>query len=233
MILKGLGKIRSPPCRCQNNGRHAVRSASCCRNGARERANFVRLRLAIFRRADTRPRMARPGLVAPSINRGNVPVGCSSVGRVVLRDLQQLPRAPQLEVHRIWRLRPALAVPSSITIELRNAGNLVIHARVVDETRPQLRLEPPTLELFVRSNRTGSAEYSILPSERGDVRLGRTFIRYQSAMRLAERWAIAETSQVVCVLPNIEEAKKQHALLNPQPPGGTRKAPPSSTRPRP
>ncbi len=128
-------------------------------------------------------------------------------------DLQQLPRAPQLEVHRIWRLRPALAVPSSITIELRNAGNLVIHARVVDETRPQLRLEPPTLELFVRSNRTGSAEYSILPSERGDVRLGRTFIRYQSAMRLAERWAIAETSQVVCVLPNIEEAKKHTLYL--------------------
>lgn len=128
-------------------------------------------------------------------------------------DLQQLPRAAQLEVHRVWRLRPALAVPSSITIELRNSGTLAIHARIVDETRPQLRLEPPTLELFVRSNRTAGAEYSILPSERGDVRLGRTFVRYQSAMRFAERWAIAETSQVVCVLPNIEEAKKHTLYL--------------------
>jgi len=128
-------------------------------------------------------------------------------------DLQQLPRAAQLEVHRVWRLRPALAVPSSITIELRNSGKLAIHARIVDETRPQLRLEPPTLELFVRSNRTAGAEYAILPSERGDTRLGRTFIRYQSAMRLAERWAVAETSQVVCVLPNIEEAKKHTLYL--------------------
>jgi len=128
-------------------------------------------------------------------------------------DLQQLPRAAQLEVHRVWRLRPALAVPSSITIELRNSGKLAIHARIVDETRPQLRLEPPTLELFVRSNRTAGAEYAILPSERGDTRLGRTFVRYQSAMRLAERWAVAETSQVVCVLPNIEEAKKHTLYL--------------------
>ena len=128
-------------------------------------------------------------------------------------DLQQLPRAAQLEVHRVWRLRPPLAVPSSITIELRNSGKLAIHARIVDETRPQLRLEPPTLELFVRSNRTAGAEYAILPSERGDTRLGRTFIRYQSAMRLAERWAVAETSQVVCVLPNIEEAKKHTLYL--------------------
>jgi len=110
-------------------------------------------------------------------------------------------------------LRPALAVPSSITIELRNAGKIAIHARIVDETRPQLRLEPPTLHLFVRSNRNAGGEYSILPSERGDARLGRTFIRYQSAMHLAERWAIAETSQVVCVLPNIEEAKKHTLYL--------------------
>ena len=37
-------------------------------------------------------------------------------------DLQELPRASQLEVRRIWRLRPALAVPASVAIELRNAG---------------------------------------------------------------------------------------------------------------
>ncbi len=128
-------------------------------------------------------------------------------------DLQALPRTGQLEVRRIWRLRPALAVPAKVTIELRNTGAIAIHAQIVDETPPQLRLEPPSLDLFARSKRTGAAEYSILPSERGDVRLGRTFLRYQSAMHLAERWAVAETSQIVCVLPNIEEAKKHTLYL--------------------
>jgi len=128
-------------------------------------------------------------------------------------DLQALPRAGQLEVRRIWRLRPALAVPATITIALRNAGKLAIHAAIVDEAPPQLRLEPPTLGLFINGNRTAAAEYSILPGERGDVRLGRTFLRYQSPMHLAERWAVAETSQVVCVLPNIEEAKKHTLYL--------------------
>ena len=128
-------------------------------------------------------------------------------------DLQELPRASQLGVRRIWRLRPALAVPASVTIELRNAGKSAIHARIVDETPLQLRLEPPTLEIFVRGNRTAAAEYPILPGERGDVRLGRTFLRYQSPMHLAERWAVAETSQAVCVLPNIEEAEKHTLYL--------------------
>src|SRR5271167_1012476 len=128
-------------------------------------------------------------------------------------DLQRLPRARDLEVRRIWRLRPALAVPASVAIELRYAGKLAIRAVIVDEAPPQLRLEPPSLELFVYANRTASAEYPILPGERGDVRLGRTFLRYQSPMHLAERWAVAETSQVVCVLPNIEEAKKHTLYL--------------------
>jgi uncharacterized protein (DUF58 family) len=128
-------------------------------------------------------------------------------------DLQELPRAGQLEVRRIWRLRPALAVPASVTIELRNAGKSAIHAAIVDEAPSQLRLEPATIDLFVRGPRMASAEYPILPGERGDVRLGRTFLRYQSPMRLAERWAVAETSQVVCVLPNIEEAKKHTLYL--------------------
>jgi uncharacterized protein (DUF58 family) len=128
-------------------------------------------------------------------------------------DLQRLPRARELEVRRIWRLRPALAVPASVAIELRNTGKVAIRAVIVDETPTQLRLEPPSLELFVYGNRTGSAEYPILPGERGDVLLGRTFLRYQSPMHLAERWAVAETSQVVCVLPNIEEAKKHTLYL--------------------
>jgi uncharacterized protein (DUF58 family) len=130
-----------------------------------------------------------------------------------LWDLQQLPRAGQLELRRLWSLRPALSVPGAVTIELRNSGKLPIHARIVDETPPQLRLEPPTLELFVRSGRVSTIQYAILPSERGDVALGRTFVRYQSAMHLAERWAVAETSQVVCVLPNVEEAKKHTLYL--------------------
>lgn len=128
-------------------------------------------------------------------------------------DLAQLPRPNELEVRRVWRVRPSLASRSSVAMEIKNYGKHTIYVRCVDHTPTQLRPAPPELEIFIPGGRTAEASYSILPGERGDVRLGRTYVRYQSPLHLAERWAIAETSQAVCVLPNIEEAKKHTLYL--------------------
>jgi uncharacterized protein (DUF58 family) len=126
-------------------------------------------------------------------------------------DLLRLPAADKLEVRRIWRTRPALAVPGEISIEIKNFSKIQIRAQVVDEATAQLRAEPPELNLLVGVRTAARDKYSILPAERGDVRLGRVFVRYQSTLRMAERWSVAETSQTVSVLPNLDEAK-QHTL---------------------
>src|SRR5271169_6713331 len=128
-------------------------------------------------------------------------------------DLLRLPAADRLEVRRIWRTRPALAVPSEISIELKNFSKIPIRAHVVDEAPVQLRLEPPELNLLVGVKTAAREKYSILPAERGDVRLGRVFVRYQSALRMAERWSVAETAQTVSVLPNLDEAKRHTLYL--------------------
>ena len=128
-------------------------------------------------------------------------------------DLLRLPAAAKFEVQRIWRTRPTLAVPNIVTIEIKNSGRIWIHARIVDETSLQLREAPPTMDLRVRGQDHAQVQYPILPAERGDVRLGRVFIRYQSALRIAERWASADTNQIVTVLPNIEEAKRHTLYL--------------------
>jgi uncharacterized protein (DUF58 family) len=140
-------------------------------------------------------------------------------------DFWRLPRAEQLEVRRVWRSRPALGVPDEVGIELRynlrnnfrgdlrKNGKQAIRASVVDETPLALRLDPPTIELNVRPNTSANAHYAILPAERGDARLGRTFVRYQTGLRFAERWAVADTAQTVCVLPNLEQAKRHTLLL--------------------
>jgi uncharacterized protein (DUF58 family) len=126
-------------------------------------------------------------------------------------DLLRLPAADKLEVRRIWRTRPALAVPGEISIEIKSFSKIPIRAHVMDEAPAQLRAEPPELNLLVRVKTAARDKYSILPAERGDVRLGRVFVRYQSTLRMAERWSVAETSQTVSVLPNLDEAK-QHTL---------------------
>jgi uncharacterized protein (DUF58 family) len=130
-----------------------------------------------------------------------------------LWDLLRLPRPEQLEVHRAWEKSPCLGVPCNVTVELRNDGKFSIRARITDETPLQLRNEPPELDLRVKTHSSSEARYSVTPAERGDTRLGRMFLRYQSPLGLAERWAVAEMQQTIRVLPNLEQARRQTLYL--------------------
>jgi uncharacterized protein (DUF58 family) len=130
-----------------------------------------------------------------------------------LWDLLRLPRPEQLEVQRSWEKRPCLGVPGSVGVELRNGGKISIRARIVDETPVPLRSEPPELEMRVKARSSAEARYAVMPAERGDARLGRIFLRYQSLLGLAERWAVAETQQTIRVLPNLKQARRQTLYL--------------------
>jgi uncharacterized protein (DUF58 family) len=130
-----------------------------------------------------------------------------------LQDLLRLPKPGELELQRVWRSAPSLGVRSKISVELRNFGKRAIFARVTDETSRALRREPPVVQLAAPAGGTASAEYEILPAQRGDLPIGKFYLRYQTALRLAERWAVAETSASVRVLPNLEQAKQQTLYL--------------------
>jgi uncharacterized protein (DUF58 family) len=130
-----------------------------------------------------------------------------------LQDLMRLPKPGDLEFQRIWHSAPSLGVRSKISVELHNFGWRPVFARVTDETSRALRREPPVLELAAPAGGMASAPYEIFPAQRGDLPIGKFYVRYQSALRLAERWAVAETSATVRVLPNLEQAKQQTLYL--------------------
>ena len=130
-----------------------------------------------------------------------------------LQDLLRLPKPSQLELQRVWHSPPSLGVRSKVSVELHNFGPRPVFARVTDETPGSLRREPPVVELAAPAGLSAGAEYEIVPAQRGDLRLGQLYMRYQSALHLAERWAIAETSATVRVLPNLDQAKQQTLYL--------------------
>ena len=130
-----------------------------------------------------------------------------------LQDLLRLPKPGQLEVRRIWRSPPSLGVRSRVTLEVHNSGARPIFARVTDETPGALRAQPSVVEIAVAAGGAVRGEYEILPGQRGDLPFGKTYIRYQSALRLAERWAVADAATHVRVLPNLEQAKQQTLFL--------------------
>ena len=130
-----------------------------------------------------------------------------------LQDLLRLPKPGEIELRRVWHSPPSLGVISNVTIELHNFGRRPIFARVTDETPAALRSHPPGVELAVPAGNSASASYKIRPERRGDIALGKMYVRYQSAFRLAERWAVADTAATVRVLPNLEQAKQQTLYL--------------------
>jgi uncharacterized protein (DUF58 family) len=128
-------------------------------------------------------------------------------------DLRSLPRPEQLEVRRVWKSPAALSVESHVGIEVVNHGRVSIIAKLEDDVAIPLRPEPATLEIRVAAGGTDGAEYLIRPSARGDAIMGRVYLRYQSTLRLAERWASADLAQSVRIYPNLEEAKRQTVFL--------------------
>lgn len=129
-------------------------------------------------------------------------------------DLRRLPRPAQIEVHRIWTQPPQLGVKAKMTLELQNSDALPVTVQVFDDAPASFRCGTPALEITASNNKTtGTAEYVIRPGERGDARFGSVYLRYQSAMRIAERWAIVPLTQTVRVYPNLEESKQDTIYL--------------------
>lgn len=126
-------------------------------------------------------------------------------------DLSTIPSPKRLSITRRWTDAAALSVSSPIELVLENSSNRPVIATLIDNIPPQLRPQAPELFLKCPARADASASYQITPSQRGDIELGAVYIRYQSPLRFAERWAIAHVQQKVCVYPNLEEAR-QHAV---------------------
>jgi uncharacterized protein (DUF58 family) len=123
-------------------------------------------------------------------------------------DLKRLPPANALEISRTWTSAPALGTRAEIVLEVWNHGSSWLRVAAIDDVPALLRPRPPTLELLVPARGAASARFSIEPVARGEAKLGRVFLKYQSRLRLAERWAVADLEQQVRIYPNLEEPKR-------------------------
>ncbi len=122
-------------------------------------------------------------------------------------DYRRLPVPSQLTARRIWSAPLSLIQRGTANIEIENAGAVPIHASLIDELPPSLREVPPSLSINVPAGRASQDHYFVLPRLRGDNPAGRLFLRYRSPLGLAERWATADLTQTVRVLPDLAQAR--------------------------
>ena len=130
-----------------------------------------------------------------------------------LVDLNRLPKPAQLEIRRSWSAPLTLAHAASVRVEIHNAGAGAIRAAVVDELHNDLRREPATFAIFVAAGVAAEHSFPVMPRKRGDIAAGRVFLRYQSALGLAERWAVSDLRQTVRVLPDLAQAQNSALYL--------------------
>src|SRR5689334_1204686 len=129
-------------------------------------------------------------------------------------DLRRLPRPDRLVVERTWGGPASLSNNVQVKLEVRNQSKVYVDCRVIDDVPHSLLNEPPQLEIKARAHDDGSATYTVRPLERGDVKLGAAYLRYQSGSHFAERWARASLEQTVRVFPDLEDAKRHNIYLS-------------------
>lgn len=132
---------------------------------------------------------------------------------VFVYDLLQLPKPSEIQARRVWQSAPSLCTPSNVTLIVENFGKATVRCHLVDETPASLRSHPPVAEVIAGAGVPGRTTYGIVPRERGDTRVGRLFLRYQSRFGFAQRWSAAEIAQTVRVLPDIEQARQRALYL--------------------
>lgn len=128
-------------------------------------------------------------------------------------DLARLPKPAQLRLRRTWHAPTALSVSSDIEITLVNDSGAGVHAVVLDTVPQQLRAEPPRIEISAGAQSERGKSYPIRPVQRGQAKLGDIYVRYQSSLHLAEKWARVPLEQKVKVYPNLEDAKRHSVYL--------------------
>ena len=130
-----------------------------------------------------------------------------------LLDCRRLPPPQQLLAEREWLHPFSIGVTSTYRLVLRNQSPINLHLKIVDEMTASAGRELRPVSITVPPANFAEIRLNYTPSQRGDMKTGKVFIRYQSSFHLAERWAVADLVQTVRVYPNFEHARQNSVYL--------------------
>jgi uncharacterized protein (DUF58 family) len=128
-------------------------------------------------------------------------------------DLRRLPLPGEITLSRRWCEPLSLNLDSQVELQVTNHSARRIELSLEDDVPSTLCGKLPRFTLAVPPRGNAQATYVIRPTTRGDIQLGRAFLRYHSQVRFAERWAAADLCQTVRVYPNLREPERYTLYL--------------------
>jgi uncharacterized protein (DUF58 family) len=124
----------------------------------------------------------------------------------------RLPRPDAITVERRFEDSPVLGEMTEIEIEVTQESNEILEVRISDSLHPALAPMPLSGEVRAYPRDAVRAKLHCIPNMRGDVKLGKVFLRYRGALKLAERWASADLEQMIRVYPPMERSPENTQL---------------------
>ena len=127
-------------------------------------------------------------------------------------DVLTLPAPSQITVERRFEDSPVLGETTSIEIEVTQESNQIVDVRLSDALHPALAAVPPEGRVRAFPRDAVRITLECVPNTRGDAKLGKIYLRYRSALGLAERWARAGLEQEVRIYPPMERSPENTEL---------------------
>jgi uncharacterized protein (DUF58 family) len=128
------------------------------------------------------------------------------IALLVAVDAASLPAPTAIEVTRRFLTSPALGEHTAIEYEVVQHSNLIVTVVVTDDLHATLLPTPRPVTLVAYPRDAVRAVLDCYPGRRGDFRLGNIYLRYRTALRLVERWAVCDAEQEIRVFPASEQS---------------------------
>ncbi len=136
-----------------------------------------------------------------------------------LLDAIALPAPGAFTVTRAFLDSPQQGQPTRIELSVTMEANRVADLLLTDDLHPALIAKPQTQRVQIFPRDATAIASTVQPVERGDVELGRVYLRYRGAMKLAERWCAAlptdanGSPQRIRIYPALEENRSDAELF--------------------
>lgn len=124
-----------------------------------------------------------------------------------------LPAPERLQCSRRFLHAPELGTACAIELQVVKAANSVHTLRFTDDLHASLLMRDALPMMTNYPNDAATVVYEATPSQRGDLALGKLYVRYRSAIGFAERWAVADLRQTVRVYAAGEQANASSEMF--------------------
>jgi uncharacterized protein (DUF58 family) len=134
------------------------------------------------------------------------------IALLILGDAVRLVAPTKIAVTRRFVHSPAIGQPTEIEYEVLQESNTIVTILVTDELSPALVEIPKAIRLTAYPSDAAKVSLTVSLRERGDVELGKIYLRYQGALGLIERWAVCDCEQKIRIFPASEQGASNTEL---------------------